>query len=537
MSLLLRALSRNTSVTELTIYLGVVRFASMAFQELLTRTQTLQKLRIIGSGCVEFDEVQIAAITSGFASNTTLRDVHFQSWREADLAQALTALQDHPTLEKIHFNGYYSNVESLGYLPSLSGLKVLLRSQDSKAKELVIEDVDTHTVGLHPVVRELGRNTTINNLTIRDSVLSRDNVQQLQALLRQNTALQHLFLRENSLRSAGLAKIAPALYRNTSIRSLDLAQNGLHDIDSANVLRELIRRNKTIASLCLAENTFGSNAAAARIILEGLRSNTAIQQLDLGGCRLDDQGLSVLANALAIRNASILELDLRWNRITSVGVHALVGDNVEAVKTLTKLCLSGNLIRCEGATMLADALEHNAIPSLKQLQLDSCGIDDDGFVALVYALEQDTSLQILHLGGNSVGERGFIGLAESLPNMKGLQQIKMPFANESFRSTLPLQLEGFRKNTRLVGVEIQRSHYGEWSKELKFLSQRNRFTPLLKVSDPAGSVSPQLGIWFLALAKVAREPDVLFHVLCNKPKLVVSHADAGGSKNKRKRDD
>ncbi len=70
--------------------------------------------------------------------------------------------------------------------------------------------------------------------------------------------------------------------------------------------------------------------------------------------------------------------------------------------------------------------------------------------------------------------------------------------------------------------------------EVKFLGQQNRFfTPLLKASHPPDA-SPQVGIWSRALAKVATEPDVLFHVLRNKPKLVGSAA--GGSK-KRKRND
>jgi hypothetical protein len=45
-----------------------------------------------------------------------------------------------------------------------------------------------------------------------------------------------------------------------------------------------------------------------------------------------------------------------------------------------------------------------------------------------------------------------------------------------------------------VEVEIQYSR-GKWSRELMFLGQRNRFTPLLKASDPVGSASLQLGIW------------------------------------------
>jgi hypothetical protein len=115
-----------------------------------------------------------------------------------------------------------------------------------------------------------------------------------------------------------------------------------------------------------------------------------------------------------------------------------------------------------------------------------------------------------------------------------LQEIDFT-VNASFQSTLSLLMEGFRKNTSLVEVNID--YIGcenmEWSQELKFLGQRNRFTPLLKASDPP-EASPQLGIWSRALAKVATQPDVIFHVLRNNPKLV--GAAAGGLK-KRNRDD
>jgi Leucine-rich repeat (LRR) protein len=530
-SLILRSLSRNQSVKKLIIYPGVVRFASVAFEEFLTCTQTLQTLLLIAFGDEVFDKRQTAAIASGFARNTTLRDLELTNWKETSLVPVLAALQGHPALQKIHFNG-----RSVDYLPSLSGLEVLLRSQDSKVKELILEQVYTRTVGLHPVFQELARNTTVTNLAIRNSVLSREYVQQLTAVLRQNTALQSLDLESSALGSAGLAEIAPVLYRNTSIKTLALSSNGLDDIESANVLRELLRRNKTIKILYLSDTAFGHNAAATRSILEGVRSNNALQQLYIEACRLGDRGVSILANALAIRNAGILELALSWNEITSVGVRALVDDNVEVVKTLTKLCLSGNPIGSEGTIILADALGRHAMPSLKRLNLHRCGIEDNGCVALVSALEQNSSLQILDLKYNDFGERGFMALAESLPNIKGLQQIDFTVTvNASFQSTMPLLLEGFRRNTSLVKVHIDDigCENMEWSQELQFLGQRNRFTPLLKASDPPDA-SPKFGIWSRALAKVATEPDVLFHVLRNKPKLVGS---AAGSSKKRKRDD
>jgi Ran GTPase-activating protein (RanGAP) involved in mRNA processing and transport len=383
------------------------------------------------------------------------------------------------------------------------------------------------------VDQQLGLSTTVTNLVLRDIVLSRENVQQLKAVLRRNTALESLDLTGSALGSAGLAEIVPVIYRNTSIKSLDLKNNGLDDIESANVLRELIRRNKTIASLCIAHNAFGSNAAAVRSIMEGVRRNTTLQKLDFEYCRLDDQGISVLANALAIRNASLLELNLDYNQITSVGVRALVDDNVEAVKTLTKLYLSANRIRSEGAIILADALGRNAMSSLKRLDLGWCGIDADGIAALVSALEQNTSLQILDVRQNHFGERGYMALAESLPKIKGLQEINISAYWVFPLTTLPFLLEGFRKNTSLVEVNIFGSGaLGDFSQEIKVLGHRNRFSPLLKDSDPPDA-SPQLGIWSRALAKATTEPDVLFYVLRNKPKLVGS---AGDSK-KRKRDD
>jgi hypothetical protein len=218
---------------------------------------------------------------------------------------------------------------------------------------------------------------------------------------------------------------------------------------------------------------------------------------------------------------------LSWNKITSVGVRALVDSGVEAVKILSVLSLMHNPLTSEGASILADALRRNAMPCLKVLHLDGCSIEDDGFVALLSALEQNSSLQILNLRGNNIGEHGFMALAESLPNIKVLQQISLE-ANGSFESILPLLLEGFRKNTSLVKVSIDQCENRKWSPELKFLGQRNRFTPLLQASEPLGA-SAQLGIWSRALAKVATEPDVLFYVLRNKPKLIGS---AGGAKRR-----
>jgi Ran GTPase-activating protein (RanGAP) involved in mRNA processing and transport len=124
-------------------------------------------------------------------------------------------------------------------------------------------------------MQELERNTTVTNLTIRNRKLCRENIQQLNTVLRRNTALHSLDLTSSAFGSAGLAEIAPALYRKTLIKTLYLASNGLDDIKSANALRESIRRSKKITSLNIAENAFCRNAGAVGSISEGIRYPTA----------------------------------------------------------------------------------------------------------------------------------------------------------------------------------------------------------------------------------------------------------------------
>jgi hypothetical protein len=74
---------------------------------------------------------------------------------------------------------------------SISGLEVLLRNQHSKVKQLILEQVGTRTVGLHAVLQELGHNTTVTHLAIRNSGLSLEDTQQLKVVLHQNSVLQH----------------------------------------------------------------------------------------------------------------------------------------------------------------------------------------------------------------------------------------------------------------------------------------------------------------------------------------------------------
>jgi Ran GTPase-activating protein (RanGAP) involved in mRNA processing and transport len=522
----IEAIGQSTSVTHLSLANLGLGPASDSFENLLTRTKTLRHLRVDLKRQGHLEEAATAAIVSGFLKNATLREIKLVDWQQTSLAPVLIALRDHPALETFQVEG----------ISTFAGIEALLGSKHSQLKELVIARFNGLTVeqvvGFESFMLEMGRNTTILKMVIGAVPLSGENIQQLKAMLRRNTVLQHLNLTGDALGSTGLAEIASVLYRNTSIQGFDISDNGLDDLASANALRELLRRNKTITRLFMDGNTFGNNIAAVRCIADGFRTNKTLQLLDLCSCALDDQGLSILAECLGQQKRGLVDLNLSVNHITFSGLRALVNNATAALSTVTHLDLSYNSILDEGATFLADTLRLQTLPSLKCLRLNNCNISDDGFVMLVWALEENKTLETIDLKDHAFSAQGYLVLASSLPNIKGLRQIDFWWTT-SDPSVMPALLEGFRKNTSLHDVNITGCEPGKWSQELSFFLYRNKFSRLLQDSDTDDRES--LGLWSRALGSVATRPDVLFHVLTSKAGLI--RAAPGEDSKKRKRDD
>jgi hypothetical protein len=198
-------------------------------------------------------------------------------------------------------------------------------------------------------------------------------------------------------------------------------------------------------------------------------------------------------------------------------------------------------------------LKNNTLSNLTRLYISQCRIGNDGFIALVSALEQNTSLlhlDLYHFSG--FGARAFLALAESLPEIKILQRVEFDWCR-GFTLALPLVLAGLRKNTSLFRFHVENRapdsfpptseeiarYAGDWMQEMKRLGYRNRCLALIRMPEET-----HRGIWPHALARVATLPDDMFQVLRSKPSLVPSEDTEGkeaatynGVPKKRKRGD
>jgi Ran GTPase-activating protein (RanGAP) involved in mRNA processing and transport len=504
--------------------------SNLALENMLTHTQSLRSLYLR----IPPRHIDVAAASSGLKRNTTLRELTLEFWLgAATVSHIFSSLRDHPLPRRLCLRGY---------VVDLTGLETVLQSETSKITELDINrNYGSLPIGLPLVLRALAQSPTMTKLGLRYCPLGCDEARILQMVLCNTPSLHSLALTYRTLGSAGLAELAPALYHNTSIKVLDISWNYLRDMESAEILRDILRSNKTMTTLDLTSNAFGQTTGAVECIANGLGSNSTLLKIDLSHCSLGDANVSSLAQSLGSQNTTLQELTLANNSITSTGVSVLL-ESMEQSSHITDLDLHRNPIGSEGASLLARPLGNNALPNLTHLCLSLCG--DDGLIALVSALEQNTSLLQLDLRYNHhfverynhhFSKRAFLALAESLPQIKELQRIDFNWCG-GLASAMPLLLTGLRQNTSLFRFNVTNCAPDSvpptpyemarcaGMQEMERLGYRNRFRPLIRAPEER---PPPRGVWPFAFARVATLPDVIFEVLHSKPSLVPSE-DADG---------
>jgi hypothetical protein len=500
----------------------------MALKNMLTHTQSLQSLSLSCGSVQRLEAIAVAAASSGLKKNTTLQELTllFPRGSRANLSPILTSLCDHPLLRSLRLRVS---------LVDLTGLETLLLSNNCKITELEIRGFfgGPPMTGFTRVWEALKHRPTLTKLQLRLCNLGRGEARQLGTVLRNTPFLQSLDLTGDDLGSAGLEELAPALYHNTSIKELNLSSNRLDNMESAELLRGILRSNKAITVLNLSWNCFRETIGAVECIADGLGSNSTLLKIDLTRCSLEDGGVSALAQTLGSRNTTLQKLALGDTIITSTGVRMLLYKSHQ----ITDLNLELNPIENRGATLLAVALGKNALPNLTRLSLSYCEIDDAGFIALVSSLKQNTSLLQLGLSGNrGVSERSFLALAESLPKIKVLQGIELNWCT-GLASAMPLLLAGLRKNTSVFRFHVtgcapssvpptsaETARYaGGWMQEMERLGYRNRCLSVIRA--PKERLPPR-GVLSHALAKIATFHDAIFEVLRSEPSLVLSFLGA-----------
>ncbi|CAK0782497.1 hypothetical protein CVIRNUC_005717 [Coccomyxa viridis] len=238
--------------------------------------------------------------------------------------------------------------------------------------------------------------------------------------LQQNETLQTLVLDTNSIGDEGAEILAKHLSRDAAIRKLNLTGNNIGDKGST-VLAEMLKLNTTLVSLELNSNSIDYDGATA--LAEAISENTSLTSLYLSDNYIGALGAAVIANALS-KNKSLRELHMKGNELGDEGVKALCKALKERQSPITSLDFGNNNISAEGAEAIADIVKR---AHLKELNLYMNDIGDAGILKIASALEGDSSLVSLDVGGNNIEATGITALANALKGNANLKSLELGY--------------------------------------------------------------------------------------------------------------
>ena len=167
-------------------------------------------------------------------------------------------------------------------------------------------------------------------------------------------------------------------------------------------------------TLMLSSNPIGDRGAScvASCLLAAQPPTTLL----LSKCEIACAGAASLSDALRV-DASLTQLDLQNNHISDKGASALA-DSLMVNQSLLQLTL-GKLIGNVGATQLGKMLKVRAtlasfLPSQAALVIQNVSI---------CSWQANSTLTVLNLGGNQIGDDGGCALASALRSNRTLQQL------------------------------------------------------------------------------------------------------------------
>ncbi len=251
--------------------------------------------------------------------------------------------------------------------------------------------------------------------------------------------------------------------------------------------------NKNISvcqlKLCQCDLKISETEDNGPVLVEMLRNNSTLQQLDLSGSNICASGLGYIAKGLR-HNTGLVKLSLHE---CSVSVTKDNGPLLEEIlkenRTLQELDISHNPIGASGLGYIAKGLRHNtALVKLSLLQC-SVSVTEDNGPLLEEMLRENRTLPELDLTHSIIGASGFGYIAKGLRHNTGLVKLSLPQCDVSVtESNGPLLEEMLGENRTLRELDISHNPIG--ASGLGYIAKGLRHnTALVKLSLLQCSVS------------------------------------------------
>ena len=276
-----------------------------------------------------------------------------------------------------------------------AGVADLINRKQSGLKTWYIAGNRLTAAGIAPVCEALVNDVQVEQLWLKRNPLGPGGCRHLATMLQSNCHLIVLDLTNTALMHEGALAILSALgnvdgkgngYGNRTLRDLYLDANGLRT-ETAKVLGDYLRSGENnLVTLSVACNRFGNEGV--QYIADSMHNETSVERLVLASVGLGSEGANHLANMLRV-NKTLLHLDIGLmkstaalseipNRIGNDGAIALV-DSLRENSTLRSLSLLYNNIHQEGLESIKNLLSSSENMTLTKVVLEQLGVPFNEF--------------------------------------------------------------------------------------------------------------------------------------------------------------
>lgn len=314
-----------------------------------------------------------------------------------------------------------------------------------------------------------------------------------------------------------LIPVFQELANNTSVRTLRVREPRQREVSDSPesqsslsylwAIVQMLRRNSTLRELDLENACIGDCGVLAMSNVLGRHNNTTLQALDLKYNAFGREGACALGRLLTV-NTTLKRISLKSNHLAN-SLDPLLTPLHCHNTTVVSILLDDNRLSEDDGKRLAQMLLHN--DTILDLQLCDNHIGDSGVAALAEALTVNTRLRVLGLNRNGITPVGFQSLGQALPRISALRVLSLS-GNQSDLAGEATLTQGLATNTSLHHVSVSLFQ----STLIAYYARLNQAGRCILQHD---GVVPT-GVWPILLGRSSATPDALYYFLREKPELL-----------------